>query len=290
MRKLSYKILKYSGLPFLFREILNKNKVRILMFHDIDKKTAKQTFKYLLKKYNIISLTDYISVCKKKSSIILPKKSLIITFDDGHIQNYELLPLIKEYNIPITIFLCSAIVDTNRHFWFKFKHNSINTDNLKLITNSERINVLSKIGFRQEMEFEKPQALNKDQINEMKKHINLQSHTLFHPCLPKCDYNEAKKEIFDSKKILKKKFGLNVYAIAYPNGDYSNRDILLSKEANYKCGITVDAGFNTIKTDLFQLKRLSINDTRDINELIVKSSGAWAILKKKYTKLIKHII
>ncbi len=70
-----------------------------------------------------------------------------------------------------------------------------------------------------------------------------------------------------------------INTISYPNGDYSKRDIELAKKAGYECGITVDFGFNNNKPDLFRLKRISVNDTSDINELIVKSTGVWGFFK-----------
>lgn len=115
----------------------------------------------------------------------------------------------------------------------------------------------------------------------MKHYVNFQSHTLFHPILPKCNNDEARVEICNSKEILEREYMLEINAISYPNGDYSERDILLAKEAGYKCGITVDFGFNSIKTDVFRLKRLSVNDTSNLDELIVKASGVWSFLKRK---------
>lgn len=274
MRKLLFFIVRLTGLPLFFREILQRNKVSILLFHDISKETAEQTFAYLSKKYNIIHLNDFIGAIDKNNNENIPPKALIITFDDGHIRNYELLPVIEKYNIPVTIFLCASIINTNRHFWCNFKNQSIDNSRLKLKSNSERLNILSKVGFKQDKEFDQPQALQKIHIDEMKPKINMQSHTLFHPILPKCNYYEAKTEIFNSKELLEREYKLMINTIAYPNGDYSDRDILLVKEAGYKCGITVDFGFNTIKTNIFRLKRLSVNDSADINELIVKASGA----------------
>ena len=115
----------------------------------------------------------------------------------------------------------------------------------------------------------------------MKDFVDFQSHTLFHPCLPKCNNIEARIEIFASKEILENDYSLQIYAMAYPNGDYSDRDIELCREAGYTCGVTVDYGFNSIKTDLFRLRRLSVNDTDNMDELIVKTSGAWAFLIKR---------
>jgi peptidoglycan/xylan/chitin deacetylase (PgdA/CDA1 family) len=295
MKASIFKALRFLGLPTLFRELIQKNKVTILLFHDLSEATAEQTFSYLSHYYNIIDLNDFIEACEKKDKSKIPKKALIITFDDGHIRNYEMLPVIKKLKIPVTIFLCSSIIDTNRHYWFKYKDITLSPSGLKRLPNQERLKVLSEVGFKQDQDFDQPHAMNKMQVEEMKPFVNLQSHTMFHPCLPKCNDSEAREEIFKSKELLTYEYGLNINAISYPNGDYSDREILLSKEAGYKCGITVDFGFNTIHTDLFKLKRLSVNDTADINELIVKASGVWSFLKTRngrkqefgYTKMVE---
>ncbi len=278
MNKFLFRLLRLTGLPLIFREIIQRNKVTILLLHDISIETAETIFNYILKKYAIIDLDDYIKAVEEKIS--LPKKSIIFTFDDGYIRNYELLPIIKKKNIPITIFLCSSIINTKRHFWFKYKSNKP-LEKLKHISNKERLEVLSKLGFEQEKEYDTFQTLQKSHINEMKNFVNFQSHTLFHPILPKCDMEEARREIVESKKNLEKKYNLKIKAISYPNGDYSEREINIAKKAGYKCGITVDFGYNNLNSDLFRLKRLSVNDTNDINELIVKASGLWAFLKTR---------
>jgi peptidoglycan/xylan/chitin deacetylase (PgdA/CDA1 family) len=281
MKKWLFKALRISGLPFLFRELIQKNKVTILLFHDISQETAELSFSYLARKYNIIDLNDFVEACDKKDKTKIPKKALIITFDDGHIRNHEMLPVIRKYKIPITIFACSSIISTNRHYWFKFKHESISIPELRRKSNIERLNILSNAGFGQEKEFGEPQALQKAHIDEMKHNVNIQSHTMFHPILPKCNDSEARLEIFSSKRMLESEYGLRINAISYPHGDYSERDIVLSKQAGYKCGLTVDFGFNTIGTDVFRLKRICVNDTDDINELIVKSSGLWEFLRTR---------
>ncbi|MFH0894550.1 MAG: polysaccharide deacetylase family protein [Bacteroidota bacterium] len=279
MRNILFKFLRYSGLPILFREVFQKNRVTILLFHDISKETADNTFPFLRKKYNLIDLNDFLNAVEYKELISLPKKALIITFDDGHIGNYKLLPLIKKSKVPVSIFLCAAIINTNRSFWFTYKPSEDKKGELKKIINSERLAILNEFGYNQEEEHETPQALNKSQIMEMKEQINFQSHTLFHPILTQCSLEDARKEIFDSKMVLETEYDLNITALSYPNGDYSKREIDIVKEAGYSCGITVDYGFNSIKTDLYKLRRISVKDTFTMDELIVKSSGVWGFLK-----------
>ena len=284
MKKLLYKILRRSGLVFIFREIIQRNKVTLLLYHDISLEKAERTFPYLAKHYNLISLQTFIQACQKQDSTALPKKALIITFDDGHLGNYELMPFMNKWNIPSTIFLCAGIINTKRHYWFTFRHPNMSKSALKRATNQDRLKMLRKIGFTPDREFQTTQAMNKSQILEIEDTFDLQAHTMSHPCLPRCTSEEAREEIFRSKEILEKEYGLRINAIAYPNGDYSDRDIALVKEAGYECGVTVDFGYNTVQSDLFRLKRLSVNDTGNLDELAVKASGVWQFFKTRNGK------
>jgi len=140
------------------------------------------------------------------------------------------------------------------------------------------LEILRKLGFEREKEFEDRQALSKDEIEEMKNIVDFQSHTMFHPILTKCSAERANKEILQSKMDLENNYGLRIYALSYPNGDCSDREILMAKKAGYECGITVDLGFNSQNTDLFRLKRICIDDVADINELLVTVAGLWDFL------------
>lgn len=251
-------LIRFTGLSFLFREVIQRRKVTIVFLHNWSTETAKIAFKYFSKNYNIISLNDFIEYHYQGKTKSLPSKSLIITIDDGYKENYDLLPLIKKYKIPVTIFLTAGIVDSNKCFWFDIKKLPYTKEYLKSIPNKQRLNLLREADFKQEKEFNEPVALNKNQILEMKEFVNFQGHTMFHPILPKCSDNEAKYEILESKELLEREFGLKINTIAFPNGDFSERDIELVKEAGYKCSLTTEPGFNDQNTNIFRLKRISL--------------------------------
>ncbi|MBK6905429.1 MAG: polysaccharide deacetylase family protein [Saprospirales bacterium] len=276
-KKLTYKILRYSGIPFLFREVFQRNRVSIVMFHDIGPREAEGAFAYLAARYNIISLERYMEA--RENGAKLPPKSLIITLDDGYARNYQLLPVVKKLNIPITIFLCSGLLDTNRHFWFLFKQRNMGQIPLRNMPNSERLAVLESFGFRQDREFDRPQSLSREQIMEMREVINLQAHTQFHPFLTSCEDEEAWEEIAGSKRDLEEEYGLEINTLAFPHGNYSERDLDILKQAGFQYAITVDYGFNTLQTDPFRLKRLSIDDSGDIDLLSLKASGVWTFFR-----------
>ncbi|MEL6275502.1 MAG: polysaccharide deacetylase family protein [Bacteroidota bacterium] len=281
MKKIFFFILRWSGINALFRTLVQRNKVTILLLHDPTPEAADKTFAYLSKHYNVIDLNTFIEAHQNQDQSNIPAKAVVITFDDGHIGNYHLLPTLKKHQLPITIFLCSSIVGTNRHFWFQKTHPAYDVETLKKQTTQERLRLLGEVGFAKDKEYDIPKAMSKEQIAEMVPYVNFQAHTLFHPCLPMCTKAEAWHELDQCKKDLKNNFQLPTNTISYPNGDYSDRDISLSKKAGYQCGITVDFGFNTLKTDLFRLKRMDVNDTTDVNELAVKASGLWHFFKTR---------
>jgi peptidoglycan/xylan/chitin deacetylase (PgdA/CDA1 family) len=282
-KTLLFKILRFSGLPLLVRELIQRRRVTILLFHDISKETAARTFECLAARYHLLDLQTFIRQCKAHDPRLSPK-SLIVTFDDGHIRNHDLLPLFREKKIPVTIFLCAGIIATKRHFWFRHTAPKYRTSQLRRVPSGQRRRLLEGVGFTQETEHDQGQALTRRQIEEMKPWVDFQSHTLFHPCLPRCSFAEAQDEICRSGQLLRREYGLEVNAISYPHGDYSDRDIELCRQAGYECGLTVDCGFNTIRTDLLRLRRLPVNDADDMNELIVKASGVWEFLKRALGK------
>lgn len=283
MSNIIYKALRYSGAAWLWRETVQRGKVTFLLFHDMGAADAERNFAYLKRHYNIISLQDYLKAVRQGTK--LPRKALVITFDDGHASNYAMLPALKKLNVPITIFLCSEIVGTQRHFWFRHSEEmKPQVEALKCVPNSERLQKLEAFGFEQEKEFDNRQALTDNEIKEMQATVDFQSHTCFHPILPQCTDEVARHEILDSKTHLEEHYKLKINTLSYPNGDYSERDIRLAKEAGYTCGVTVDSGYNSLRSDLFRLKRFSVNDAHTTEELMVKACGLYALIKHKLHK------
>ena len=137
----------------------------------------------------------------------------------------------------------------------------------------------SDIGFDEAQEVSERDALTRGEIEELSSCVDFQSHTVSHPVLPKCSNEKAEYKIFASKQDIEREYGFDVYALSYPNGDYSDREISLAKSAGYQCAVTADAGFNSDQTDPFRLKRINIDDNDGIDKLVVKACGLWGLIK-----------
>lgn len=289
MKKTLFKLLRFSGLPYLLRELVQREKISIVILHDPSPETAEKCFKYLKKHYSLIHLDELIHGLENNKKHKFPSKSMIITFDDGHIGNYDLMDKIEEYNVPLTIFVCSAIIGTKRGFWFNENYSSSFKKNLKIVSNKKRLDLLKDKGFYQTNNGDKATALQEDHILKMRNTVNFQSHGRFHPIFTNCSTEEIEKEIFESKRDLEENFNFNIDAIAYPNGNYSSREKLLVKKAGYKCALTIDFGYNSLTHDPFMLKRIGISDSANLDEIIVKSSGLWDILTMSNFRFIRKL-
>jgi len=93
--------------------------LRVLMYHKVAKSDTdfltvseeqlKMQLNWLKDQYNFITLNQLTNFIKNNEP--LPKKPLLITFDDGYLNNYTIAyPIFKALKIPFSIFLVSDFV------------------------------------------------------------------------------------------------------------------------------------------------------------------------------------
>jgi peptidoglycan/xylan/chitin deacetylase (PgdA/CDA1 family) len=275
MRQLLALLVRFSGWPFLLREILFRKRVTIIVYHDPSPEVFEAHLAYLVDRFNVIPLEQLVEAIEDNNWQRIPPKGLVITFDDGHQGNFALLGIIKRYKVPITIYVCSNIVNTGRHYWFlDFAHRA---QRLKSLPNRVRLKQLASAnGYSPEKDFAERQALSRAEMLDMKlQGVDFQSHTLLHPILTTCTDEECWLEIAEAKKVLENLLEEPVSHFAYPNGNYSEREIAYLKKAGYRSARTVDMGWNGPNTNIYALKSMSISDDATLNEMIAQLSGVF---------------
>ncbi len=185
--------------------------------------------------------TDQTNKTSQTSQLVKPHKSVVITFDDGYMDNYEsALPILREYNFPATVFVVSSLVGKTNN-WMRAD------------------------GYP-----EKP-LMGWHEIEKMKGNgITVGSHTVNHYHLSHLSLEDAKREIEDSKKFLEDKLGIPINHFAYPHGDMNESIMNMVKEAGYRTACLTRSGFNSKELNLFELRRLEIYGTDSIWQFAIK--------------------
>lgn len=100
---------KIYGVPVLNYHQVNDEKHSALTLH-VDQ--FREQMEYLHNQgYNTITLAQLYDYLENGTE--LPNKPIVITFDDGYVDNYKnVLPILKEYNMKATLFMISDAANT----------------------------------------------------------------------------------------------------------------------------------------------------------------------------------
>jgi len=129
-----------------------------------------------------------------------------------------------------------------------------------------------------------PGFLTWDEIKEMEKYgILAGSHTRHHFYLPDATLSQAQDEIAGSKKMIEDHLGHKIYYFCYPMGGFTDDVKGLVKENGYKAAVSVNRGKDRLNIDLYELKRIHMNNTDDEYSgliLWVKLSGYYNLFRQ----------
>ena len=153
----------------------------------------------------------------------LPENPVLITFDDGYVDNYEnAYPILKKYGFKATIFAISSFVGNKKGY----------------ITWEEA----------REME---------------ENGISIESHTVDHKSMTDLSDDQLRVELTESKKKLEKELGHPVNFMAYPTGTYNLHIAQMVKEAGYKGAFTIKYGNVDKGSNVYAMERVPIFQTEN---------------------------
>jgi peptidoglycan/xylan/chitin deacetylase (PgdA/CDA1 family) len=118
-----------------------------------------------------------------------------------------------------------------------------------------------------------------DEIQEVEKNskVVIGSHTVTHPILPRCTDEEVYLEISHSKEQLEEMLQHEINGFAYPNGDFSEREINMVKTAGYRLAFTTKPNYLTADNikEKYKLPRFEVLKDVSFAENICRMSGVW---------------
>jgi peptidoglycan/xylan/chitin deacetylase (PgdA/CDA1 family) len=266
-------LASYMVLPCVVRDWVRSGKVTILLYHEISPSLFLCHVKFLKQKFKIISLEMYKRHLYGEADGELPRNALVITFDDGWKSNFNLLPILREDGIPVTIFLTVGLVDTNRKIW-NYTIDRMGVDyelnqRLKCVSNREKNRILKEYnGYLPNLEFENPDFLSMGELLEMREFVDFQSHGMYHPVLPMCSDEELQMEMVESKRYIQKELDAECYAFAYTYGRYGDREMGVARESGYAIARGSNKpGLNSVAANPYKLKSIGVDEFASVSDL-----------------------
>ena len=248
------------------------------------------------------------------------KKYMLLTFDDGLKEVYDIiLPILKSYSIPAIFFLNTAFID-NKKMFFRYKvsllidhienygiadqqrksilnilkRNDIKTDNLKhglsaiKYLDSEIVDIIAELleyDFKTFLENERP-YLTTDQVNEiLRQGYHIGSHSVDHPNYSEIEFNDQVAQTSESLRFLKSKFNTIEQYFSFPFTDFGVSSEFFDRiYSNAAMSLNYTFGTAGIKNDIHvnHLQRISMEKSIYSAKQLLKAEVLYYLLKAPF--------
>ena len=238
---------------FLTRE--RAKSVSILLFHRVSDEFRDSVtigveqfdslIGFLAKNYHILTLDDILN----SQPPITIKPHVVITFDDGYLDNYaNAVPILLKHGISATFFISTDKITNNTAFDHDLEQLGTGLDNM-----------------------------NWDQVRKMKEWgFDIGSHTVTHPRLSLLDTSALKVELEESQKTIKEELDIEKVMFAYTHGgkkDFTLEARKIAEEIEYTCICSAYGGINSIPVNIWNIKRFGVNYAMKIPAVIARIEG-----------------
>lgn len=219
----------------------------------------------------------------------LPRRAVVVTFDDGYDDNYRVAyPILRELQVPATFFVSTGHIDSGMPYaydWLVYMICKTNARELRVPEAGVAWDLPeSMLGRREcaarflevlkacealtqeaiidslEQRWAMPRAVHAqcrpmswDQLREMRDGgMELGSHGVHHRMLAKLPRPLMASEISDSKSVLEHRLGQPVQVISYPVGGFEAFDREVAKvasDAGFRLACSYVSGTNSLRSD-----------------------------------------
>lgn len=289
----------------------------------VTKDNFEKQIRYCKENFHCLSLGDAVKLLYRGE---LPKKTMVVTFDDGYKDNfYNALPVLEKYGVPATVYVTTGLIDrTAELWWYEQEYIIRNSDELDFIWQNRHFKISLKTPeekYRAINDFNKlfrnlsvkeqkrfmsalrPHVtesfsyddlmLTWDELKKFDSHplITIGAHTKNHPMLSRLDETELARELKDAKLRLEAHLGHEVEHLAYPFGakhEVGAREFRMAKSAGYFSAVTTRNGHihEAHQKYLHILPRITVNYDDELETFAWKLSGVFAMIHQRGKRLV----
>ncbi|CAM3038619.1 polysaccharide deacetylase family protein [Paenibacillus sediminis] len=215
---------------------VNTDSIPILMYHSIglnDRSTLFVPPKVFNKQMEHLKNAGYHTMTFKdlinwKTEEVIPDKPILITFDDGYLDNFTIVyPILKRLQMKATIFVTSDFIGFPNHL------------------NWGQIKEMEQSGC-----------------------IEIGVHTRHHLDLTKNNPLQLVDEVWGAKQRLEKRLGHPMIAFAYPSGKFNHKVVEAVKRAGFEFAVTTQPGYAVKKQGFLTLHRVRISRGQSMDAFI----------------------
>lgn len=166
--------------------------------------------------YKTLSMDELLSVIRGAAA--LPAKPLVITFDDGYLNNWLFAyPILKKYGLKAMFYVVAGRIDTDGFMTW------------------DQLNAMTDSGI----------AIGSHTM----------THRNF---VRKDPYANLEQELRDSKALIEKHIGKPCRHLAWPWGDYESQWLSGLSALGYESAATTLGGANALGSNPFELRRINV--------------------------------
>jgi len=212
--------------------------------HSIPVTAFRQQMELLMKRFKVVRLCDLPQEMASHSS---ETNLACITFDDGHMDNYEYaLPVLERLGIKATFCICTGFLGKT------FPTSA----GQSVIMSAAQVKELAGLGHE------------------------IGAHTVNHSKLTRVSIEEAWQEVEGSKRFLENLLQRKVFSFIYPKGDYNLAVRELVQRAGFQQAATVYEGLVVDAPDWLSLPRIWVSRKLTTKNLDVRLSPATTLYRQ----------
>ena len=313
-RELLARGLLWSGASFLLSQLPARDSLLVLNYHRIGNAeddlfdpgvfsaTAEEfdnQIADLKRRLSLVTLDEALAFVDGTSKEMTRRCRVLLTFDDGYLDNYEIAyPILRSHGAQGVFFLATGMIGSCEFPWWDRIAYLVNTARrrqfslrypAKLAIDIDKnglaksLNIILK-SYKQPFNYDPARFvgelteeskgddppgttrrfLNWDEARKMSKSgMEIGSHTHSHSVLSRLEPERQREELFKSKAIILQQLGTEAKALAYPVGhksSFSGQTQIIAQETGYRCAFSHHGGMNLRgNTSAYDVKRVAIS-------------------------------
>jgi biofilm PGA synthesis lipoprotein PgaB len=268
-----------SDMPHSCSRDQNVNEFTILSYHEIADESQtldstyavtpshfKEQIEWLRDNgYHFIDIDDILAY--RKTSKPLPKKAVLISFDDGYQSIYKnAFPIIKEYKIPVVIALVGKWLESKDKVDFSghiiTRNKFLAQKEIKEMLSSGLVEIASHSYLSHEGIQGNPQGNMQPAITTRQWLSDKQAYED-----EKSYQQRVHNDLLQNNVFLEKYTGQKPRVIVWPYGRYNSKVSKIAEQLGMPMGLTLDDGSNTRITPLSGLRRILVEQKMTLKDL-----------------------